>query len=506
MSKKKKLILMVIAVIVLIAAVIAVVRYNEYVASQQPEESSSSIVLKNLFENERENIESINLNNQEGSITIIPNGTDSNGAVQWAIQGHEDWTLTSTHNNLISMACLFQVYKEIETDVTDESRLEEFGLLNPTSTVTITLKDGTQQIVRIGNLSSDQEYTFCMMEGDNTVYACNATYNSYATLTEEGLRQATITSLDTEAQLYSLFAQKKGDRAVMLEYDETQQNVSEENVILSNEYVFVQPYSGEHIQVLSDVASTYYQNLTTPTIVETIEANCSDFDQYGLGDEPEYRETIVSRTTNSDGEYEYTTTDYLFGYTYGENDEYIYFREGDSTLVMGVEVSCLDTRQFEPFSFVNKLVYLGSVNDIQSGSITVGGETHTFSIRRAETTAQTSEATESSSTEEDLATYRVDDTLVNTDAFLSMYQNFLSIPPEYEIWVEDEGVPSYDESDAIEFRIVYNDGTEETIRYYRLSEFYYVTQVQDDLWFACGSSYVENFLEAFNECLNAKVG
>ena len=61
MSKGKKLIFMAVGLILLVAAVIGVTKYNEYQASLEPEESSSSIVLKNLIENEKANIKSINL-------------------------------------------------------------------------------------------------------------------------------------------------------------------------------------------------------------------------------------------------------------------------------------------------------------------------------------------------------------------------------------------------------------------------------------------------------------
>ena len=47
----------------------------------------------------------------------------------------------------------------------------------------------------------------------------------------------------------------------------------------------------------------------------------------------------------------------------------------------------------------------------------------------------------------------------------------------------------------------YNDGSEETITYYRLSEFYYVTAADDDIWFACSDTYVDNIVTAMETCL-----
>lgn len=497
MSKSKKLIFMVIGVLILVAAVIGVIKYNEYQASLEPEESSSSVVLKNLIENDKANIASINLKTKSDSITLVPGGTSaSDGSIQWVLEGHEDWTLKNTYSSIVSMAALFQVYKEIETDVTDQKRLGDFGLADPSSVVTITLKDGTVQTVLIGDLSSDKTFTFCMMVGDNTVYACNATYNGYATFTRQNIRLAVIDNqIDTENELKSLFVQKKGEKAVEFVYDAASAEVAQtdSSSVLTSSYKFVQPYTARHIRVRQDILENYFNNLMTPTVIETVDAECTDFDQYGLGDDPEYRETIVMISSIDGSEIK---TDYLFGYTYGANDAYIYFREAGSNMVLGVDATCMDVREFTPFYYVNKLVYLNSISNIVSGTITCGEETHEFSVKRQEVVQE-----DSSGSEEPLAVYRLDGELIDTDTFLSLYRAMISVAPDYEISGE---TPEYDESDKLEFQVNYNDGTQDTISFYRMSEFYYVTQADDDIWFACSDSHIENVAEKLAACLDAE--
>lgn len=493
MAKSKKLIMMAVGILLLIAAVIGVMKYNEYRASQEPEESSGSVVLKDLWNNEKSNMVSVNLTTQKDSITLVPGEVDpGTNMLTWHLEDHPHWELTHTYQSLVSMATVFQVYKEIETNVSD-SRLADFGLAEPVAVLTVTLKDGSMQRVSIGNLSSDQDYAFCIMDGDPTVYACDANYYSYASFTKDSIRLATMTELNTKAQLYSLFVQKKGERPVEVHYKDEldeQKETSETSEIISK-YTFVQPYSNPHIEVIQAIDSDYFANLTTPEILETIEVNCTDFDQYGLGDEPEYRETIVTRTANADQTaYEYQTTDYLFGYTYDKGGvKCIYFREAGSDLVLGVRADCMDVRRFEPFYYVNKLVYLKNITQVQEGTITVGEETHSFNIKR------------SAATEEDtLSVYRFDDELIDADTFLTMFRIFISIAPDYEILNE---VPEYDETDKVEFKVVNTDGTEEVITYYRLSEFYYVTQMEDGIWFACGDTYIDRFVEKLEACKQA---
>ncbi len=492
MSKSKKLIFMVVGILVLVAAVIGVTKYNEYQASLEPEESSSSMVLKNLIENEKANIKSINLLTQEDSITLIPNGNkETTGEIIWALEGHEDWKLKNTHSSIASMATLFQVYKEIETDVTDEARLDEFGLKDPSSIMTVTLKDGTVQQVKIGIVSSDGEYAFCQLVGDDTVYACNSTYSGYAKFTKQTIRLETIsTSIKTDQDLKYMFMQKKGSRPVEIQFDESWlDNVtSQSDVFLMQNYKFNEPYTASHIRVRRDLLETYFPALTTPEVAEMVEADCTDFDKYGVGDEPEYHEII--KTMSTDGKTE-NVTDYYFGYTYGENNQYMYFREGGSNMVLGIYIGCMEYRSFEPFEFTNKLVYLNTITNIQSGSVTIDGETYEFSVKRQELS---SEAT----AEEALAVYRIDGKLVDTDAFLVAYQNMIAVAPDYEIVGE---IPDYDESDKVSMTFVYNDGSEETIEYYRLSEFYYVTAADDDIWFACSDAYIEAIAESLVTCV-----
>lgn len=492
MSKSKKLIFMVVGILILVAAVIGVTKYNEYQASLEPEESSSSMVLKNLIENEKANIKSINLLTQEDSITLIPNGNkETTGEIIWALEGHEDWKLKNTHSSIASMATLFQVYKEIEKDVTDEARLDEFGLKDPSSIMTVTLKDGTVQQVKIGIVSSDGEYAFCQLVGDDTVYACNSTYSGYANFTKQTIRLETIsTSIKTDQDLKYMFMQKKGSRPVEIQFDDSWlDNVtSQSDVFLMENYKFVEPYTASHIRVRRDLLETYFPALLTPEVAEMVEADCTDFDKYGVGDEPEYHEII--KTMSTDGKTE-NVTDYYFGYTYGENNQYMYFREGGSNMVLGIYVDCMEYRSFEPFDFTNKLVYLNTITNIKSGSVTIDGETYEFSVKRQE-------LSEEATAEEALSVYRIDGNLVDTDAFLLAYQNMIAVAPDYEIVGE---VPNYDESDKVSMTFVYNNGTEETIEYYRLSEFYYVTAADDDIWFACSDAYIEAIADSMVACV-----
>ena len=68
----------------------------------------------------------------------------------------------------------------------------------------------------------------------------------------------------------------------------------------------------------------------------------------------------------------------------------------------------------------------------------------------------------------------------------------IELIPSYEIRGE---VPAYDPSDKVEINYRFWDGTDLTLTFYRLNEFYYVIQMEDDVWFACDNERFDRVLE-----------
>lgn len=499
MSMKKRIIIMACGLLVLIAAVCAVFVVNQK-KQAEAEESSSSIILKNLWENSREDMESITLVTQTDTITLLPNGTNSAGTMQWVLEGHEDWELNSSYQNMVTLAALLPAYKLIEEDVTDESRLAEFGLSPAQSTLTVNFKDGTSRSCYIGNLSSDGDYCFCQVEGDNNVYATNSVYASYASFTKASIRSTEITALDTSNDsntLTYLYEEKKGSRPIEIYLDEDLDIVNssaEGATYYTSSYRFKQPYTNTNIEVISDLDSSYYRNLTTPEEVEVVDVDCQDFSQYGLTDEdPEYHEKIITRTGDSEDNYEYTTTDYLFGYTYNDG-AYIYFREAGSTLVLGVDASCLDTREFEPFYYVSKLLYINSVYSVSGGTVDYNGRVYNIAAKRSELTQTDSDSSSSSSDRS--YSYRINDVLVESDTFREFYRTVMEVVPVYEIY---QDTPEYDTSDYLTYTFTFWNGESSTRIMYRMNDYYYVAQVEDDTWFAISIETINSLTDEMDK-------
>ncbi len=482
MSMKKRVILMVAVLLLLVAAVVVVMVHNKQKEGEEASSSSSSIVYANLVENDKENIASITIKTEKDELTFLPGEHTLEGNLQWVLKGHEDWTLIHNYQEIISMGTTFQVYKMIEENVTDPQRLDEFGLKDPISVVTVVLKDGTVQEFHIGNSSSDRTYAFCQMVGDDTVYACNVGYKTYATYTRNTIRLPQVTKIDTEATVMSLFMEERGYRPVRIVMDEdyTFEMKSGEAVYLRSPYKFEEPYENDRVMVAYDLQREYLANLTTPEIIMTIDADCQDFTPYHLNeDDCRIRETIVTRT-GQEGNYTYTTTDYIFGDIFGDNSEFIYFREGNSNHVMGVDVSCLASRRFKSFEYINRLIFLNPITNVQKGSIDLNGRVYTFEIEREEIDEDSYV-----DAEDRLTIYKVNGSLVEADHFEALYRTLIEIAPDYEILDE---VPEYDKNDYLTYTFYEEDGSVDTLEFYRMSEFYYVTKIDEHTWFAIAAS------------------
>ena len=190
--------------------------------------------------------------------------------------------------------------------------------------------------------------------------------------------------------------------------------------------------------------------------------------------------------------YEYHDVDYYFGTDAG--DGLIYFRQGDSTDVYTVDSSVLKSYSFEPFDYLQHLLYLFPINDLESFSFTAkrtpdaAYEMHKGSVLRQDEADVAS--TEDSSAKR-LEVYYFDEILTDEDLFKDIYQLLIGIRLDYEILDEK---PAYDPNDKITIKYTSVGGKTVTVELYRLSDLYYVTPY-GDTWMACNMQQIKTLWE-----------
>ena len=246
--------------------------------------------------------------------------------------------------------------------------------------------------------------------------------------------------------------------------------------------------------------SDYFGSYESVSIEKLVEADAADLDKYGLGDTNfEHHVKVTTRVQDTSSEnsgsdtvkYEYHTADYYFGISAG--DGLIYFRQGGSNDVYTVKESSLDCFNFKPFDYIQKIIFLYDIQKVDSYSVTGNGQSYEGSILRQDE-SEVSSTDESSA--ERLAVYYLNGVLKEEKAFKTQYQNVIGIMMDYEIEPGEE--LQYDKNDKVTITYHYTNGETEKVEFYRLNEFYYVTQWGES-WMACNAQQFDTMWKGFEE-------
>lgn len=140
--------------------------------SDKPSVSSSNepiaAIPDAILSYERADITSVSVINSNGGYESVPTGeTGEDGMPVFTIKGIEDldvnFTLTSSLANSVSGLGCDDVVEEEASD------LEKYGLASPQAEVTVKTAAETKTLL-VGNESPTSGETYCMIDGENTVY------------------------------------------------------------------------------------------------------------------------------------------------------------------------------------------------------------------------------------------------------------------------------------------------------------------------------------------------
>ena len=192
----------------------------------------------------------------------------------------------------------------------------------------------------------------------------------------------------------------------------------------------------------------------------------------------------------------YVTNEYTFGdeYTAEDGTPMVYFRFAGSRDVFGVLKSEVDKFDFDPYIYVRRVMYMNNIDNVESMKVDIGGTVHEFEIKRGEKVED-----EEGNVSQDVV-FKIDGQLVDDTNFRKLYQAIIGVMSDYEIYGE---TPEIDKNDYFTIDYVFTDGSTHSLTYYRAGEFYYVTQVNDETWFAFYYMQFQDILDLFDAALNA---
>lgn len=540
MSRGKRLLILCLVLVLSVASFAVVYQVQKNKPEESSSESESDSVYEgygNLFDYEAKDIQTIRIQNDLDDFTLESTVTEKESeasddessseptyTIHWDIQGHADWILDGDSvDNTVELASSLFANRMADEDASTRN-LADFGLDDPCSTITISYYDGTSQTIYVGDQTTDGSFCYGMIEGDDAIYTLGRNARKTSEFTAEGLRYLSSLAINEEGEIWYLLIENADGRNTEISYaglDDKGDTLAYYNSGVWK-YACGEGYAYPELMFAAGDLDETYKTVPEVTLDQQIEDDCQDLDQYGLGDTPvhhvvlKYRvevneeevaqaEEAGSPIDTSDAVYDedtgksywYTTLEYNFGNEYTDEDgqEMVYFRYADSNDVFGVSKSIVDQFRFDPFPYVQKTIYLNALDNVESMKLVTQDEEYDISVKRGEVTV------DEDGNEEQPVVYRINDQLVETEAFKDLYQALIGVMADYEIYDEE---PDYDKSDMLRIEYTFTDGSTHAVTYYRLNDFYYVTQVADDAWFACKYTQMSDIWNLMEVCLNSE--
>lgn len=462
MSKKNKKALLAGAVLVgvLLLALLAVTVFTGQAERKQQEnreEEEAQAIVLSLPEKD---IQSIVFTGDDGEICI------EQGASGWenALDSHP---LAGSRMKLLTddLAAL-RAERKLD-NITD---LSEYGLNQPSQTITVTMKDGKtyQLLVGTKNTTTKQLY-FQLAEEPETVYLTGA-------------------ALDTH------FSGRVQDFASYEEFPYIEPSSMREFDVQKADNSYILTMTGDdQCSVTGDDGVTQLANLTTLGVLQNnisyiswvrhMEYDCQDMAAYGL-DEPQ---CTLKITYEEDGERK-TLTIYIGDQD--ENDNF-YVRLNDSTEVSTVrEEYLLDLLENQASSFWSLTYSFVSISDLKKLTVTVGEESHTLEYHR--------EVQEDGSAAEQ---WLFDSAEVDKDRFNRFYYDCVSVTAQERL----ESVPGDLGEPALVLHYELNDGTEKELTYYEADQNFYTVVYENGTKAAnTNKLYVNTMLEDLEALVQGK--
>ena len=463
---KKQLRTVIIAVVLfgaLFAAYLLAQDYNrkkELLASQEETHAEETVNLK-LLERQKDDLVSVSFLIGDDTMVFLPVVTESSSynRIEWVIEGYEDLDIEKT--TLDSMVTPVYYFSPIEQlDPTDDN-LAEFGLENPSVTVTGHYADGSTETVYLGKSAPGGDYFYAKLEGTPGVYLLYDITGKRFFNRVNDLVKMNIPGVYLDSLIYAYFYQRDVYE-LEVGYDGTDEEMEQDlerygMVLLS----LIKPYPGRDLY-FSSLQAAVLEKVESITLSDVVEVYPEDLSIYGL-DDPEIIMHLID----------------------GELDEYHIFIGNDASethsYVMLASRPVVYTVQKDLISMlynvnILKLVekFVALVNIVTVDKIEIEstdfGRSHEIYMNHDIFTKE-----DDPDYEEEIMSPEIDGKFFEEPPFKTFYQSLIALAYDVEIF----GYEIKDEP-AFTVRYILNDGKPDVItRYYPYNNDFYAVQRDD---------------------------
>lgn len=445
MSSKKKrlygLLSLLLVMIIMIGATIALSKSNA--SKEQLEEETENITILSL---EEEAILELDWQFDKKNLSFIK---EKKG---WKNVNDDNFPVDENSINII----ISNITEVLATQlvVKDAEDLSQYGLEKPELTISVTVSDGTNQVIKIGDeVPSDTGGRYCRMNEEQTVYVIPTSIYSAFAKTEQELLVLEETPEITADAIQNLSIQYSDEDTFLLEKNKKREKQSDYNY-----WDIAGVYDKKMVADTTDVTA-FFENYEGISYKNAVEYNCNNFDIYGLKNPSititvEYQETYektenavqedTQKEDNTEKEIEEITVDKTYTLLIGdqtkEGDYYVRANESPYVYIMSNDI-VKGLLGEGAFSLIYPYVCSYDIDQVSSIDLAWEQETHEMK-RKINKTTTTNEEGEEEEIEE--AIYYFDGAEIDKTTYINAYQQLASIlfAKEAESSVEGEEVLS----------------------------------------------------------------
>lgn len=353
-----------------------------------------------LLENPRDEIESISIETDESELTVVRTEGEEDENIFLPVYEHDVEFETRALNRIVSGAASL-TSRRVIGEVDD---LSEYGLADPSATVTVVQTDGEQQRIIVGDQTPARNAYYVMRPGDDTVYTVYNTWVRPFFTSLDELRVRTIPQITFE-ELAGITIETIPGRTIRIRQVP---RIDEDPELGFAGFVVTEPFQ-RRFQANTQWIEDLKTQLAELEIGEYVDDAPTDLSRYGL-DDPRARIVI------SDEE---QTLELLVG---SETDEgrFAKFAETPSVFVLGGSEPIAAT---DPYDVISPFALIVNIELIDRFLVEAPDATYTGRIERTPVEGE----------EEPEESYFLNGEQIEEDLFKDLYQWAIGLQLDAEI-------------------------------------------------------------------------